>query len=190
MLIAGLGNPGDEYSNTRHNIGFRAIDTLVAHFKCISGKVKHRAITTVFNFKGDKHFLAKPQTYMNLSGDAVGPLLEEMELKPEQLLVIVDDINLPIGKWRLRPSGGHGGHNGLKSIIGTLGEGFWRLRIGVGLPDASESQLTDHVLGNMTAREKEVLEAQMKDLPEIICMILVGMGQRAMGRFNNRNYAE
>ncbi|MBF0545330.1 MAG: aminoacyl-tRNA hydrolase [Candidatus Riflebacteria bacterium] len=189
MLIAGLGNPGDEYRETRHNIGFKALDALAKRFNCSFEKGRHKTLFSVFHFKGEKHMLVKPMTFMNLSGDAIIPLIGETEVSPSQLIVVVDDINLPIGRWRLRSSGGHGGHNGLKSIIGGIGEGFWRLRIGVGMPECDSGSLANYVLGPLTSAEKEIIERQLKDLSEMACMILAGMGQKAMGRFNGKDYS-
>ncbi|MFZ2956589.1 MAG: aminoacyl-tRNA hydrolase [Candidatus Ozemobacteraceae bacterium] len=189
MIIAGLGNPGAEYQDTRHNAGFWAADALAGRFSCVFDQRLHRAHVAGFRFKGGAHLLVKPQTYMNLSGESVAPLLTEQNLTPGELLVIVDDINLPVGRWRLRSSGSHGGHNGLKSLIAGIGEGFWRLRIGVGTSPGPGSALVDHVLGPLSRDERDVILRQLKDLSEMVCMWLAGMGQRAMGRFNGRDYA-
>lgn len=196
MIIAGLGNPGNEYQDTRHNVGFMAVDVLMRRFSCRLDDRLHRAQVGSFNFKGDRHLLLKPLTYMNLSGEAVVPIVAQEQAGPGDVLVIVDDINLPIGQWRLRSGGGHGGHNGLKSIIAGLGEGFWRLRIGVGAPRGAgpggvlppHPQLVAHVLGPLEKEERVILERQLVELPEMVCMMLAGMGQRAMGKFNGRSY--
>jgi peptidyl-tRNA hydrolase, PTH1 family len=203
MLIAGLGNPGAEYADTRHNIGFTAIDVLAERFKCVARQPRQRALVAPFTFKGQSHLLAKPQTYMNLSGESVAPLLAEEGLPTDCLLVIVDDINLPVGRVRLRNSGNDGGHNGLKSIIQFIGTGFWRLRIGVGQPISGEGtpttssgtkslpghdSLVSHVLGPITPAEKSILQDFLKELPELVALLLLGRGGQAMGRFNGRRF--
>ena len=198
MIIAGLGNPGSEYQGTRHNVGFLAVDILAIRFNCRLEDKAHRALRGTFNFKGDRHLLVKPLTYMNLSGEAVVPIVAEEQATAADLLVIVDDVNLPLGQWRLRAAGGHGGHNGLKSIIAGLGEQFWRLRIGVGAPrhgapgsgPPPHEELVAHVLGPLDKDERGILERQFVELPEMVCMILAGMGQRAMGKFNGRCYEQ
>ncbi|MBF0498629.1 MAG: aminoacyl-tRNA hydrolase [Candidatus Riflebacteria bacterium] len=188
MIIAGLGNPGIEYQDTRHNAGFWAVEALARKFSCAFTERLHRAQVASFRFKGAAHLLVKPQTYMNLSGESVTPLLASEQLVSSDLLVIADDINLPVGRWRLRSAGGHGGHNGLKSIIAGVGEEFWRLRIGVGTSPGTGSTLVDHVLGPLASEERAFIDRQLSDLSELVCMWLAGMGQRAMGRFNGRNY--
>ncbi|HOT30503.1 MAG TPA: aminoacyl-tRNA hydrolase [Candidatus Ozemobacteraceae bacterium] len=188
MLIVGLGNPGSEYENTRHNVGFRAADVLAERFRARFDRSRHRAREASFSFKGESHLLIKPQTYMNLSGESVAAFIAAEQLTPESVLVIVDDINLPSGKIRLRSSGADGGHNGLKSIIGHIGQQFWRLRIGVGMP--SGAGLVDHVLGPFTPEEETILARVMADVPELTTMWLIGMGGRAMNRFNAKLYTD
>jgi len=186
LIIAGLGNPGREYEETRHNVGFWAIEFLGKHFKVGFTRKDHHSLLGEFTFKGDKHFLLKPQTFMNLSGEAVWSILAENKLPSTELLTIIDDVNLPVGKIRLRPSGTAGGHNGLKSIIGRIGEDFWRLRIGVGKPTSSD--LVDFVLAEMEPREREIIQKIFEDLPEFVVLLLMGKGERAMSKFNGRNY--
>jgi len=194
MIIAGLGNPGKEYENTRHNVGFLAIEALAGRFRAKFDRMSNRALVASFSFKGEAHLLAKPQTYMNLSGDAIAGLLNSESHTPSQLLVVVDDINLPVGKIRLRSSGCDGGHNGLKSIIGYIGIDFWRLRIGVGLPKSDSNDesrdLVNHVLGPPANDEKEILDRVISDIPDLVAMILLGMGGKAMSRYNGKNYAD
>lgn len=134
FLIVGLGNHGREYRDNRHNIGFMALDMLAKAHGTSFTQVKNRALVTDFRLGEHKVVIAKPQTYMNKSGDAVGPLLNFYKLEPENLLVIYDEIDLPFGTIRLREKGGSGGHNGMKSIIGRVGEAFPRLRLGIGRP--------------------------------------------------------
>ncbi|MCA9985924.1 MAG: aminoacyl-tRNA hydrolase, partial [Anaerolineales bacterium] len=134
FLIVGLGNPGREHKKNRHNIGFMAIDQLAETWGISLGKVQQRAITGQGRVGEDTIILAKPQTYMNSSGDAVGPLARYFKVPTENVLVIYDEIDIPFGALRIRSKGGSGGHNGMKSIINHLGQDFPRIRIGVGRP--------------------------------------------------------
>jgi len=192
MIIAGLGNPGPEYENTRHNVGFWALEALAKRFKTQFDLSPFKAKAASFTFKGGSHFLLKPMTYMNLSGEAVARFLTHEQMLIGDLIVIADDITIPVGKLRLRPSGSEGGHNGLRSIIGYIGKNFWRLRIGVGRPESGEAgcDLISHVLGPMPALERGILDSALKDLPDLVTMLLLGMGPRAMSRFNGRDYSQ
>lgn len=194
MIIAGLGNPGKEYEFTRHNAGFWAVDYLATKFRTSFKGDKYNSQTASFSYKGETHLLVKPLTFMNLSGEAIAPLIQRENISPKELLVIMDDISLPIGKIRLRQNGSDGGHNGLKSIAAHIGEGFWRLRIGVGQPATAEltahRQLVAHVLGTINAYEGEIIAKILESLPELTRMWLMNMGNKAMSRFNPLNYAE
>ena len=185
MIIAGLGNPGPEYDRTRHNLGFIAVDALAHHFRTQLSGHRCRARVGEFSFKGSRHLLVKPQTYMNLSGDSLGPLLAEERATPEELIVLIDDVCLPVGKVRIKPNGSAGGHNGLKSIIGCIGEGFWRIRLGVGSP---EGNMVAHVLGPISQQEHQILLDVVKDIPQMVCLLMAGMGTRAMSIFNGKSY--
>lgn len=133
--IVGLGNPGQKYDGTRHNIGFAVIDELLRRHQLELDQSKFKGHFTVVTLYGEKVVFLKPQTFMNLSGESVKPLMDFYKLKPSDLLVIYDDLDLPIGKIRLRQKGGHGGHNGMRSIIDHLGTNeFKRIRIGIGRP--------------------------------------------------------
>lgn len=193
MIIAGLGNPGSEYANTRHNAGFWAADAIAAKFRSIFSSGKHQSLLGELTLHGQTHLLVKPQTYMNLSGEAISGLMLESGLAPQDLLVIVDDINLPTGRIRIRSSGSDGGHNGLKSIINHIGHNFWRLRIGVGQPlSADEDQhlnLVSHVLGAVSPRELEIYRLVLNEMPDIAAMWLLGMGNKAMTRFNGIDFS-
>ncbi len=134
FLIVGLGNPGKEYRNNRHNVGFMVVDHLAERHGISLGKVQNRAIIGNGRIAGRAVILAKPQTYMNRSGDAVGPLARYYKIPPNNVLVIYDELDLPFGTIRLRAKGGAGGHNGMKSVIQHLGEQFPRLRLGIGRP--------------------------------------------------------
>ena len=133
-LIVGLGNPGREHKGNRHNIGFMAIDRLAEACQISMGKVQNKALTGNGRCANQSVILAKPQTYMNRSGDAVGPLANFYKIPPERVLVIYDELDLPLGTLRMREKGGTGGHNGMKSITNHLGQEFPRMRLGIGRP--------------------------------------------------------
>lgn len=133
-LIVGLGNPGREHEKNRHNIGFMTIDLLAKEWHISLGKVQQRAITGQGRLGEDTIILAKPQTYMNRSGDSIGPLARYYKVPPQNVLIIYDEIDIPFGSLRLRRKGGSGGHNGMKSVINHLGPDFPRIRVGVGRP--------------------------------------------------------
>jgi peptidyl-tRNA hydrolase, PTH1 family len=160
-MIVGLGNPGKKYDQTRHNLGFMALDA--AHQQWVASPWKidknWQADIAKVTLKGHTLLLIKPQTYMNLSGQSVGPLSRYYQLPPDKVLVVVDDINLPFGRMRFRASGSPGGHNGLKSVEQHLGTpNYPRLRLGVGL-QADSQPLTDHVLSTFKASEVSSLPA-------------------------------
>lgn len=137
FLIVGLGNPGREHKGNRHNIGFMALDRLAEAWQISLGKVQNKALTGNGRYANQTVILAKPQTYMNLSGDAVGPLAAYYQIPPANVLVIYDELDLPLGTIRLREKGGTGGHNGMKSITNHLGQEFPRMRLGIGRPPGS-----------------------------------------------------
>ena len=196
MLIIGLGNPGKEYENTRHNVGFWSIDKLASFFATHFSPVrKYIADIASFKHNSETHYLLKPMTYMNNSGDAVWAFLQDKNIDASNILVIEDDINLPVGKIRLRSNGSAGGHNGLKSIISKIGEGFWRLRIGVGLPKSENSdqtseheKLISHVLGEISPSEALILRQVINSVPEISQYWLSGEGNKAMNKFNSMEF--
>ena len=134
FMIVGLGNPGRKYEKNRHNVGFMAVDKLAALYDISLGKVQNKALTGNGRIADQPVILAKPQTYMNDSGSAVGPLANYYKVPPANVLVIYDELDLPLGTVRLREKGGAGGHNGMKSIINHLGNDFPRLRLGIGRP--------------------------------------------------------
>ena len=184
-LIAGLGNPGPEYANTRHNIGFQVLDALADEFETKFTPGRY-AETASFRHKGRTFILVKPQTFMNLSGKAVRYWLDQEDLSPEQLLVVADDLALPFGKIRLRASGGAGGHNGLSDIIAQLGtEAFPRLRFGIGREFAKGRQ-SDFVLGRWTGEEGEELAERIALAGTAVVQFgFLGIAQ-AMNNFNKR----
>jgi PTH1 family peptidyl-tRNA hydrolase len=190
-LVVGLGNPGREYDGTRHNIGFAALDRLAEKLGC-SFRSKWRFSARVAEAEAGeagKITLAKPQTFMNRSGSAVQGLLAWLKIEPGQLLVVVDDADLPLGQIRLRLSGGSGGHNGLRSIIETLGgnEDFARLRIGIGRTAPLGTDITGHVLGRFGPEEREVAAEAVATAAEAMeCCLRDGIVE-AMNQFNRKS---
>jgi PTH1 family peptidyl-tRNA hydrolase len=157
-LIAGLGNPGRQYVANRHNVGFRCVEQLATHHSLSFDKQQKRALVALGNVGEQRLVLVKPQTFMNESGRAVAPLFHFYKVQPGRLLVVYDDLDLPLGTVRLRPEGGSGGHKGMRSIIEHLGDqGFPRLRIGIGRPPGRMDP-ADYVLQDFSAEEKPLLE--------------------------------
>ena len=155
-LVAGLGNPGREYVGTPHNVGFQFVDFLIEHLGISGFQSKFRSIICSTSISGESCLFIKPQTYMNKSGEAVAEFANYYKIPLEKILIISDDIDLPPGKVRFRDEGGHGGHNGLRSIIESLGNGnFHRIRFGVGRPPDKES-VTGHVLSRWSEAEKKL----------------------------------
>ncbi|MBL8088213.1 MAG: aminoacyl-tRNA hydrolase [Chthonomonas sp.] len=172
-LIVGLGNPGPQYSGTRHNVGFEAIDQLAERAKIRIADRRFQAVFGVGNVGGSPIMLAKPMTYMNLSGQAVAALLRHTNLTPDRLVVITDDLDLDPGRVRMKPHGGAGGHNGHRSIISSLGtDRYARIKVGIGKGDHSGR---DHVLSTFTPDERALLREAMQTLCEGI-EILVQQG--------------
>ena len=189
-LVVGLGNPGKDYAGTRHNIGFAVLDRLAGKLVCSFRKKWRFSAEIAEAAAGDagKVVLAKPQTFMNRSGSAVNALLKWSKLEPAQLLVIVDDADLPLGQIRLRASGGSGGHNGLRSIIETLGgnEEFARVRVGIGRSAPVGTDITGHVLGRFAVQERELAEqAVTTSVKAIECCMREGLTE-AMNQFNRK----
>ena len=183
-LLVCLGNPGKEYANTRHNIGFLAADALERRTGVKFNKLKYRALTGEVTLGGQRVLVVKPQTYMNLSGEAVKLAGGFYKIPPERILVLYDDVSLPLGKLRIRASGSAGGHNGIKNIIAHLGtDAFPRIKVGVGAPQR-EDGLVDWVIGSFTASERKVVdEAINKALDAAACVIEKGVSE-AQNRFN------
>jgi PTH1 family peptidyl-tRNA hydrolase len=160
-LIVGLGNPGGEYKGTRHNVGFEVVDTLAEKLRVKLDKSRHRARIGLGRIGDTAVCLVKPLTFMNLSGQAVAPLARDYGIKPERVLVIADDLDLPTGKLRMRKSGSAGGHNGHKSLIQHLKtQDYPRIKIGIG--KASGGETIDHVLSGFTPAEKDLVLPAIK----------------------------
>jgi PTH1 family peptidyl-tRNA hydrolase len=186
FLIVGLGNPGTEYENTRHNAGFIAMDHLAAHLHVDLKTARFQSLCTEAVIDGTKVLLLKPQTYMNLSGDAVCAAAAFYHLTPDRILVLSDDVNLDIGRVRIRKSGSDGGQKGLRSIIQRLGsDAFPRIRIGVGAKPA-QWEMVDWVLSKFSADERKLLDGAAAKCPEAVRMILDGQIEKAMGAFNGK----
>ena len=174
-MIAGLGNPGKEYNNTRHNIGFAFIDALAQEYDINVMDVKLKALTGKGMIGGQKVLLVKPLTFMNLSGESIRPLADYYKVDPEsELIVVSDDITLSPGGIRIRKKGSAGGHNGLKNIIGQLGtENFKRIRIGVG-EKPKGYDLADYVLGHFSKEEQPLMQEGITKAMEALNLILAG----------------
>ncbi len=185
-MIVGLGNPGRRYANTRHNMGWEALDR-VAETAGIKVNVnRYHGLTGMGMIEGEKVILVKPLTYMNLSGDCVQPLAAYYKIPPEDILVICDDVNLPLGRIRFRKSGSAGGHNGLKSLIGRLGsDAFPRLRLGVGSPEAG-IDLIDHVLMPFFGEDAEKAEELGKKAAEAVLCFLTEGPDKVMNEYNSK----
>jgi PTH1 family peptidyl-tRNA hydrolase len=183
-LIVGLGNPGAKYETTRHNIGFLAIDYLVDSFKAKGPLTKHQAEYWQCTIEGEPALLIKPQTFMNLSGEAVSCLLKKEGRSVERMIVISDDLALPFGKIRIRPKGSHGGQNGLRNIIDRLGTSdFIRLRIGI-QPEHPISNAKNFVLESFAKSEADEIDKLLKISADAVRTTVRDGAERAMAEFN------
>ena len=184
FLIIGLGNPGRRYEKNRHNVGFMLVSRLSVKFGESFGRVESKALVSKSVYKGERVILVKPQTYMNASGVAVSSLARFYQVALENILVAYDDVDLPLGTLRLRPSGGSAGQKGMQSIIERLGtEDFPRLRIGTGRPPG-RMEAADYVLQDFAATETELLEETLlRGVEAVLTFICEGL-DRAMNQFN------
>lgn len=183
-LIIGLGNPGTEYTETRHNIGFKAVDALAHSYNISPNKSKFKAFFGEGRVGHKKVVLVKPQTYMNLSGESVKAFASWYKIPAEDILIIYDDVSLPPGKLRIRTKGGAGGHNGIKSIIQHLGtDEFQRIKVGVGERPQGWN-LADYVLSRFTDPEIKIMEETMKDIVGASNVIMDKGIQDAMNQYN------
>lgn len=182
-IVAGLGNPGTRYARTRHNVGFMAVERLAAGLGLSIGRSKHDALLTETLVAGERVVLLLPQTYMNNSGISIAKAMRNANATGADLLVICDDVNLPLGKLRLRPKGSAGGQNGLRSIIVHLGtDAFPRLRIGIG--DREGGALTDHVLGTFRPDEHPPIEQAIDQAAAAALAFLERGLETAMNEYN------
>ena len=184
-IVVFLGNPGPKYRDTRHNAGFMAADAMEKKLGVSINKLRLKALTAQATLGGEKVLLLKPQTYMNLSGESVSPAAAFYKVPPEHIIVVSDEVSLPIGKLRIRKSGSAGGHNGLKNIIAMLGtDAFPRIRMGVGAPPHADYDMADWVLSSFKNQDAEdMLAAAARAAQAAQCYITQG-ADRAMNRFN------
>ncbi len=186
-LIVGLGNPGENYARTRHNIGFRAVDCLAGQLGAKIDRAKFRGLYGQATYKGLKLILLKPQTFMNNSGLSVMDAARFYKLPPERVIVLFDDISLDVGRLRVRAEGSAGGHNGIKSIIGGLNsQSFPRVKIGVGAKPHPDYELADWVLSNFTKDEEKLLAPVVEDAASAALELIENGVQSAASKYNGR----
>jgi PTH1 family peptidyl-tRNA hydrolase len=191
-LVVGLGNPGRKYENTRHNAGFQVLDQWVSlFFFFLKASRQFRCNRAAQAVGGQQLLFVKPQTYMNLSGESVKPLCRAYQRSTQQLVVVYDDVALPVGKLRIRKSGSSGGHNGMKSIIRHLenAQDFPRIRIGVGAPE-DKSHMVSHVLGPFSVEEGRVLQKVYEAVMASVAHITNDEIEQAMNLYNGVNFSE
>lgn len=186
-LIVGLGNPGAKYEATRHNVGFRAVAKVAENAGAKIDRSKFQALTCQATVAGHRVLLMQPQTFMNNSGIAVKQAADFYKLPPEKILVLFDDIDLDVGRLRVRRSGSAGGHNGIKSIIACLGsQDFPRIKIGVGAKPCPEYDLADWVLSRFSAQEKKLLDPAIDRAAQAVELLLTEGIEKASSRFNGK----
>lgn len=186
-LLVGLGNPGEKYAHTRHNIGFMAIERFAGRHGISLKKKGHQALYGTGNASGHTLTVLLPQTFMNLSGVSVKSALGALDVAPDDLIVAHDELDLPFGTIKLKKGGGHGGHNGLRNINQTLGHGdYIRLRLGIGRPPGG-GDVTPHVLSGFNAAERKGLDLFVDLAADALESILFDGLSRAMNQFNNRD---
>ena len=185
QIIAGLGNPGNDYEKTRHNVGFWFIDHLVSqHNLTLKNEAKFSGEVAKFNSPSGNVWLIKPTTFMNRSGQSIARLAQFYKIKPEQILVVHDELDLSPGTVRLKKGGGHGGHNGLRDSIAQLGsKDFYRLRLGIGHPGSKE-RVVGFVLGKTPQSEKILIESAIDKALDLIEPIIQGNMQKAMNQLH------
>ena len=184
-LIVGLGNPGEQYKLTRHNIGFIFIDEYLKENNINDVREKFKSLFVQTTYNGDKVFYQKPTTFMNLSGEAIGEAVRFFKIDPKtELFVIYDDMDLEVGRIRIREKGSAGGHNGIKSIISHCGDKFTRIKIGIG---AKKENAISHVLGNFSKQEEEILDSRKDDIVNLVKDVLNGMStEKLMNKYNTK----
>lgn len=185
-IVAGLGNPGRQYENTRHNAGFIALDKLADKYNCNVSKMKYKALIGDCTIAGKRTLLMKPQTFMNLSGEAVVQAMSFYKIPPENVIVLFDDISLDVGRMRIRRKGSDGGQKGMRSIIELSGSSlFPRVKIGIGEKPNANWQLADWVLSRFTAAEREALDKVTDNACGAVEYIIAGNIDKAMADFNS-----
>lgn len=183
-LVAGLGNPGKQYAATRHNVGFDALDALAKDFDIPLKRARFSALCGSGTQAGQSVTLLKPQTYMNLSGQSIAKAAQFYKVPAQNVIVLCDDVNLAPGALRIRLCGSDGGHNGLKSIIGFLGQGFVRIRIGVGAKPHPDYDMANWVMARPPDAEKQLIQARHADIVAAVRLILQADANAAMAKYN------
>lgn len=187
FLIAGLGNPGSDFANTRHNAGFLAAEKIAFTYGIPFNLSECRSLCGKGEISGQKVVLAKPLTYMNKSGLAIKCLIEKYDFKPDRIIVIYDDLDLPVGRIRIREKGSSGGHRGVQSIITELGtDEFIRVRIGIGRPEAGNVDIVEYVLSPFDDYQRKVFEQALEDVVEAVETIISKGVHTAMSIFNRK----
>jgi len=182
-LFIGLGNPGRRFRLNRHNIGFMVLDALAREIEVSFTRHQAQALLTDGTWEGARVYLAKPQTFMNLVGSSVGPLARYYRIPPSSVVVVYDDLDLPLGSLRLRGGGGSGGHRGMESIIGALGDSFPRLRLGIGRPPGRKDP-ADFVLEDFSDDEAEAVQAAIARAADCLSGLIRSGLERAMTKYN------
>jgi len=181
-LIAGLGNPGAEYADTRHNIGFMAVDAIAVRYKLSSWKKKFKGMAT----SADSFLLLKPHTFMNLSGESVGEAMRFHKLAPENVIVFHDDLDLLPGQVKIKQGGGAGGHNGLKSIDAHIGKDYWRVRLGIGHPGVKGEAVLNYVLSSFAKADYKWLDPLLNMLAKEFDLLLEGKTSEYLKRVSTK----
>lgn len=187
FLIVGLGNPGPEYENTRHNIGFEIVDKLAAKFSDELTKKGYGSLYTEINYSGNKLYLVKPQTFMNNSGKAVYEIKRFFKIPTQNMIVIYDELDIPLGTLKIKLGGGSAGHNGIRSIINSTGEeDFTRIRFGIGKP-LTRDKTANHVLSMFGKDEKQAVDDNIDTVCKAVLEIIDNGVKNAMNKFNKIN---
>lgn len=186
-LLVGLGNPGREHRGNRHNVGFMALDEIARRAGVALSTQRFRGALGSGRFAGRRVVLLQPETYMNVSGESVGPAARFFKVSPEDVVVLHDEVDLPFGRLQVKDGGGHGGHNGLRSVISGLGSNaFCRIRIGIGRPANSRIPTASYVLSNFYPEEERELEEVLWKVADAVEVLLQEGVRAAMNRFNGR----
>lgn len=183
-LVVGLGNPGKDYAQTRHNIGFMALDRLHTALAATEWQKKFNGLIATAHCGDEKLYLLKPQTFMNLSGQAVGAAAQFYKITLADIIVLHDELELPPARTRIKQGGGAAGHNGLKSIDSTLGQDYWRLRLGIGRPPADRESVHDYVLHNFTAADSNWLDPLLSTLAKEVSLLISGQHSQLMNKLS------
>ena len=190
FVIAGLGNPGREYAETKHNVGFCVIDRLAEKYHIDVTKFKQKALIGDGTINGKRVLLVKPQTFMNLSGESIREIVNFYKIPQDRFVVIYDDTSMPAGQIRLREKGSHGGHNGIRNIIQQMGtDVFYRIKVGIG-EKPNGWDLADYVLSRFPAEERKIMETAFRDAAEAAGVLIAEGPDAAMNRFNGPRNVE